>query len=70
MHTFLISGHVIVVISYDDYATAIDSDGKVHRGLLKLRNSWGSEIGDHGDFYMTYVYMRDFGLAGIQFFSN
>lgn len=68
--TFLISGHAIVVIGYDDDATAIDSDGKTHRGLLKLRNSWGSEIGDHGDFYMTYDYMRDFGLAGIQFCSN
>jgi hypothetical protein len=63
-------GHAIVVIGYDDDATAIDSEGNTHRGLLKLRNSWGNKIGDHGDFYMSYDYMRDYGLAAIQFCSN
>ncbi|MDF1684786.1 MAG: hypothetical protein P1U36_09045 [Legionellaceae bacterium] len=30
--------------------------GHRHRGLFKLRNSWGSWVGDGGDFYMSYDY--------------
>ena len=37
------SGHEIIVIGYDD-----------SQRLLKIRNSWGKQAGDLGDYYMTY----------------
>jgi hypothetical protein len=51
-----LAGHAMVITGYDDNAVAVDSAGIKHRGLIKLRNSWGSNIGDHGDFYMSYDY--------------
>ncbi len=27
-----------------------------NQGLLTLRNSWGEEVGDHGNYYMSYDY--------------
>jgi len=56
------NGHEMVVIGYDDDATAIDTDDKRHKGLLKLRNSWGAARGDKGDFYMTYDYFMTFAV--------
>ena len=52
------AGHEMVIIGYDDNAIAKDGHGKTHQGLLKLRNSWGDRIGDHGDFYMSYDYFK------------
>jgi C1A family cysteine protease len=49
-------GHEMVVTGYDDNAVAIDNNGISHRGLLTLRNSWGENVGDHGNFYMSYDY--------------
>ncbi len=49
-----LGGHEMIITGYDDNAIAIDNEGKTHKGLLKLRNSWGSNVGDNGDFYMTY----------------
>lgn len=37
------SGHEVLVIGYDD-----------RQQLLKIRNSWSSNMGDNGDYYMTY----------------
>lgn len=51
-------GHALLITGYNDKAVAIDSDGQEHRGLLTLRNSWGSNIGDNGDFYMSYDYFK------------
>ena len=39
------AGHEIVVIGYDD-----------KQQLLKIRNSWSDQVGDQGDFYMTYTF--------------
>lgn len=39
------SGHTVVIVGYDD-----------EQQLLKIRNSWGTDLGDSGDFYMTYSY--------------
>lgn len=52
------AGHALVITGYNDKATAIDSEGRVHQGLLTLRNSWGNDIGDRGDFYMSYDYFK------------
>ncbi|KTD17985.1 C1 family peptidase [Legionella jordanis] len=51
-------GHEMVITGYDDNAIAVDEQGRKHRGLLTLRNSWGDNVGDHGDFYMSYDYFK------------
>lgn len=53
-----IGGHEMIITGYDDDALAIDNEGKQHYGLLFLRNSWGDNVGDHGDYYMTYDFFR------------
>lgn len=50
--------HEMIITGYDDHAVAVDDQGKKHTGLLKLRNSWGSSVGDWGEFYMSYDYFK------------
>lgn len=52
------AGHGMIITGYDDNAVAVDNYGNKHKGLLTLRNSWGSNIGDNGEFYMSYDYFR------------
>lgn len=54
------AGHAIVVIGYDDTATIIGPDNVAHQGILILRNSWGSNAGDGGNYYMSYDYAKMF----------
>ncbi|MDI9818055.1 MULTISPECIES: C1 family peptidase [unclassified Legionella] len=51
-------GHEMIITGYDDNAVAIDDQGREHRGLLTLRNSWGNQVGDRGNFYMSYDYFK------------
>lgn len=51
-------GHEMVITGYDDQATATDDEGRIHQGLLTLRNSWGDSVGNKGDFYMSYDYFK------------
>lgn len=51
-------GHEMIITGYDDDAVAIDEDGREHKGLFTLRNSWGESLGDHGNFYMSYDYFK------------
>jgi hypothetical protein len=53
-------GHEMVIIGYDDNATATDNAGKKHKGLLTLRNSWGTTAGDRGNYYMTYEFFKQY----------
>lgn len=39
------AGIFLIAIGYDD-----------NQQLIKLRNSWGVDAGDHGDYYMTYSF--------------
>ena len=55
-----ISSHELIIIGYDDDASIIDKYGESHQGILILRNSWGPNAGDHGDFYMSYDYFNAF----------
>jgi C1A family cysteine protease len=57
---YFTGGHEMVIIGYDDNAVATDNEGKQHQGLLTLRNSWGDDVGDHGNYYMTYDYFMKF----------
>lgn len=54
------AGHEMIITGYDDAAVAVDDKGRKHYGLLTLRNSWGTTLGDHGDFYMSYDYFKMF----------
>ncbi|KTC84659.1 MULTISPECIES: C1 family peptidase [Legionella] len=51
-------GHEMVITGYDDNAVAKDDQGREHRGLFTLRNSWGKKVGNQGDFYMSYDYFK------------
>jgi hypothetical protein len=51
-----VATHAMVITGFDDDAVALDEQGTAQQGLFTLRNSWGSDVGDHGDFYMTYTY--------------
>lgn len=50
--------HEMVITGYDDNAVAVDEEGRKHKGLLTLRNSWGDKVGNQGDFYMSYDYFK------------
>lgn len=50
--------HAMIITGYDDNAIAIDNNGQKHKGLLTLRNSWGLEAGDNGNYYMSYDYFK------------
>lgn len=52
------AAHEMIITGYDDNAVAVDNHGKKHKGLLKLRNSWGTDVGDDGEFYMSYDYFK------------
>lgn len=52
------SAHSMIITGYDDNAVAMDHSGHRHRGLLTLRNSWGSWVADWGTFYMSYDYFK------------
>ncbi|MGF2339111.1 C1 family peptidase, partial [Acinetobacter baumannii] len=51
-------GHEMIITGYDDNAIAVDDNGREHKGLFTLRNSWGEQFGDKGNFYMSYDYFK------------
>lgn len=63
------AGHEMIIIGYDDNAVAYDQDNKPHKGLLILRNSWGDDVGDGGNFYMTYDFFKKFVLEADMLFK-
>lgn len=56
------AGHAMIITGYDDNAIVTDAQGRQYKGLLTLRNSWSSYVGDKGDFYMTYDYFKALAL--------
>ncbi|QMT61632.1 C1 family peptidase [Legionella sp. PC997] len=52
------AAHGMIITGYDDDAVAVDNYGQKHKGLLTLRNSWGSNLGNKGEFYMSYDYFK------------
>lgn len=54
----IFGGHEMIITGYDDDAVAVDEQGREHKGLFTLRNSWGENVGDHGNFYMSYDYFK------------
>ena len=52
-----IGGHAIIVTGYDDNA-CLAHEGKNICGFLTVRNSVGAQLGDNGDFYISYNYFN------------
>jgi C1A family cysteine protease len=48
----LVGGHAVLCVGYDN-----------EKGLFKIRNSWGPQVGDNGYFYMPYAYVTESNLA-------
>jgi C1A family cysteine protease len=55
-----LGGHEMIITGYDDNAVVVDKAGTKHQGVLTLRNSWGSDVADHGEYYMTYDFYKHF----------
>ena len=49
----LLGGHAVLAVGYDDT-----------QEMITVRNSWGTEWGDNGYFYMPYKVITDAHLAG------
>lgn len=52
------AGHEMIIIGYDDSAKVSTEKGKISRGIFILRNSWGKELGDKGNYYISYDYFK------------
>jgi hypothetical protein len=57
-HGDLEAGHEMILIGYDDSAVAYTPDGKASKGIFIVRNSWGKQSGDGGNFYISYDYFK------------
>ncbi len=53
----LTAGHAMVITGFDDNAVIIDANKVKHTGVFTLRNSWGPDAGDSGNYYMSYDYL-------------
>lgn len=53
------TSHQVVLIGYDD-----------SQELLKIRNSWCTNVGDDGNFYMTYQFFQIMGLDANEIYLN
>jgi len=60
------AAHEMIITGYDDKAVAVDEEGHSYKGLFTLRNSWGANIGNKGDFYMSYDYFKALALEAIR----
>lgn len=53
-------GHEMIITGYDDNAVITDVSGNKSRGVLTVRNSWNTDVGNQGEFYMSYDYFANF----------
>lgn len=60
------AGHELIITGFDDNAEVTDPDGKKHKGLFILRNSWGTNAGDSGNYYMSYDYFKKLAVELIE----
>lgn len=54
--TFLIGGHAVLIIGYDDTKERMIR-GRHYKGFLECQNSWGEDYADHGFFWIPYEYI-------------
>ena len=55
-------GHAVAAVGYDDEMEIVNKGGKVSKGALLIRNSWGSGWGEDGYGWLPYDYVLS-GLA-------
>ena len=65
MDSGIYMGHEMVIYGYDDNASYQVYDRNLDKnitkkGLFLVRNSWGTNTGDHGEYYMSYDYFENF----------
>lgn len=53
-------GHELIITGYDDNLIIKDNAGEEHKGAFTLRNSWGTNAGDSGNYYVSYDYFAVF----------
>lgn len=58
----LLGGHAVAAVGYDDNKEILSSNGKVSKGALLIRNSWGNGWGEQGYGWLPYDYIL-LGLA-------
>ena len=58
MNGAIYAGHELVITGYNDDVEVTDDSGHVNKGVFTLRNSWSTLAGDHGDYYVTYDYLK------------
>lgn len=58
--------HGLVVTGFDDDAYILDGNKQAQKGVFTVRNSWGPEAGDKGEFYMSYDYLQSLTFAAIE----
>ena len=50
----ILGGHAVAVVGYDD---------NLNGGRFICRNSWGTNWGDHGYFYMPYQVINNANMS-------
>lgn len=60
------AGHAMIITGYDDNAEIVGADGVRHTGAFMLRNSWSSEAGNSGTYYMSYEYFKLLAMEAIE----
>lgn len=48
------TNHEVLIVGWDDDYSADHFEGVSKKGAWLIRNSWGSSIGDHGYFWVSY----------------
>jgi autotransporter-associated beta strand protein len=51
---FVNINHAVSLVGWDDNYTILDKQGVTHTGAWLLRNSWGTNYGDAGYYYLSY----------------
>jgi C1A family cysteine protease len=57
---YVLGGHCVVWTGWDD-DKRMPNTGEL--GALEVRNSWGTDWGDQGHFWMPYAYSQERGLS-------
>ena len=52
--SFTSGRHFMLVVGFDDDLAYTDADGEQRKGAVRIQNSWGSNWGDGGQFWMSY----------------
>lgn len=66
----MLGGHAMLVTGYDDDMTFTYKSGKVCKGFLELKNSWGDSWGDKGYCYIPYDFFNGHSDIGMPYWME